>query len=413
MITRRTFVRRALAGPAAAAIAPFVQPRTPLDRAASFLRGMFPDLRRHFVFEYYPWYGTSPWVHWEQWERNPPTDLAATSVPLLGAYDSRSAKVLEQHARWMADAGVGAINVSWWGPGDYTDRAVPLLMDVMRAHDIHITFHLEPYEPGRAKNFARDVLYLVKEYGERRRWDALLFLDRVDDSNGPVFKTFFTILPEKETDCHGVTREARFYVAPSAWREQIDIIRRELRSSFDHVTLLSDSPDADKTAEAGFDGLAIYNNYIRPSSWPDLAAAATRRNIVFSFNINPGFDSIAPRTIEPDSCYRAPAFEPPADSLDWRGDGRRRAHSLALQRISESFEATVTLQAERRLSNARKGFFLAYICTFNEWHEGTAFEPAKSWDDLREEERKIGYHNPDDGGYRLKALKSLVRSVVG
>ena len=183
-------------------------------------------------------------------------------------------------------------------------------------------------------------------------------------------------------------------MAPSTWREQIDIIRRELRSSFDHVTLLSDSPDADKTADAGFDGLAIYNNYIRPSSWPDLAAAASRRNIVFSFNINPGFDSIAPRTIEPDSCYRAPAFEPPADSLDWRGDGRRRAHSLALQRISESFEATVTLQAERRLSNARKGFFLAYICTFNEWHEGTAFEPAKSWDDLSEEERKIGYHNP-------------------
>jgi Glycosyl hydrolase family 99 len=412
VITRRTFVRRALAGPAAAALAPFVEPRTPLERAAVALRARFPRLRRHFVFEYYPWYGASPWHHWDQWERTPPNDLAATSVPLLGAYDSRSARVLEQHARWMADAGVGAVNVSWWGPDDYTDRAVPVLMDVMRAHDIHVAFHLEPYEPGRARNFARDVLYLIKEYGERRRWDALLLLDRADGSKGPVFKTFFTILPEKQTDCHGVTREVPFHVPPASWREQIDVIRRELRSSFDHVTLLSDSPDADKTADAGFDGLAIYNNYIRPKSWPGLAAAASRRNVVFSFNINPGFDSIAPRTIEPGSCYQPPAFEPPAGSLDWRADGRRKAHALALERITESFEATLTLQADRRLASARRGFFLAYICTFNEWHEGTAFEPAKSWADLSDEERRLGYHNPDDGGYRLKALKNLVRSVV-
>jgi Glycosyl hydrolase family 99 len=412
VITRRAFVQRTLGAPAAAALAPFAQSSTALARATAFLRRAHRDLRRHFVFEYYPWYGTSPWAHWEQWERNPPSDLAATSVPLLGAYDSTSAKVLEQHARWMADAGVGAINVSWWGPNDYTDRAVRLLMDVMRAHDIHVAFHLEPYEPGRARNFARDVLYLVKEYGERRRWDALLLLERAGGSAGPVFKTFFTILPEKETDCHGVTRDVQFHVSPPVWREQIDIIRRELRSSFDHVTLLSDSPDADKTADAGFDGLAIYNNYIRPTSWPSLASAATRRNIVFSFNINPGFDGITPRSIEPDSCYRAPAFEPPLESLDWRADGRRRAHAVALDRITESFEATLTLQTDRRLSNARKGFFLAYICTFNEWHEGTAFEPAKNWDDLSEEERKIGYHNPDDGAYRLKALKSLVRAVI-
>jgi hypothetical protein len=413
VITRRAFIGRTVAAPAAAALAPFAQSRSSLERAAAFLRGRFRDLRRHFVFEYYPWYGTSPWVHWEQWERKPPTDLAATSVPLLGAYDSRSGRVLEQHARWMADAGVGAINVSWWGPDDYTDRAVPLLMDVMRAHDIHVAFHLEPYELGRAKNLARDVLYLVKEYGERRRWDALLFLERADRSKGPVFKTFFTIVAEKETDCHGVTRNAPLHVPSAVWREQIDIIRRELRSSFDHVTLLSDSPDAATTAAAGFDGIAIYNNYVRPSSWPELASAATRRNIFFSFNINPGFDSITPRTIEPDSCYRAPAFEPPSESLDWRADGRRRAQALALQRITESFETTLSLQTDRRLLNGRRGFFLAYICTFNEWHEGTAFEPAKNWDDLSEEERKVGYHNADDGAYRLKALKDLIRNTIG
>src|SRR5918999_3159835 len=78
-----------------------------------YLRNAFPDLRRHFVFEYYPWYGTNPWVHWNDAERRPPHDIAASAYPLLGPYDSRDTRVLEQHARWMAAAGIGAINISW------------------------------------------------------------------------------------------------------------------------------------------------------------------------------------------------------------------------------------------------------------------------------------------------------------
>src|SRR5688500_12528570 len=28
----------------------------------------FPDLRRHFIFEYYPWWGGPPlYEHWDQW----------------------------------------------------------------------------------------------------------------------------------------------------------------------------------------------------------------------------------------------------------------------------------------------------------------------------------------------------------
>ena len=158
-----------------------------LDRHAEFTRKRpdavrrsyfegFPDLRRHFVFEYYPWYGINPWIHWDEAERRPPHDIAATSYPLLGPYDSRDVKVLEQHARWMASAGVGAINVSWWGRGTWMDDAMPALMDVMRAHDIHVTFHLEPYQNNRGENYVSDVLYLLDRYGERRRWDVLLLL---------------------------------------------------------------------------------------------------------------------------------------------------------------------------------------------------------------------------------------------
>ena len=78
-------------------------------------------------------------------------------MPRLGPYDSRDLRVIEQHARWIAESGVGSINVSWWGRGDYTDLAVPRILDVMRDHDIKVTFHLEPYAADRARRYLDDI----------------------------------------------------------------------------------------------------------------------------------------------------------------------------------------------------------------------------------------------------------------
>ena len=41
------------------------------------LKERFPDLGRHFIFEYYPWYGAAPFRHWDQDAHRPPADLAA------------------------------------------------------------------------------------------------------------------------------------------------------------------------------------------------------------------------------------------------------------------------------------------------------------------------------------------------
>jgi hypothetical protein len=60
----------------------------------------------------------------------------------------------------------------------------------------------------------------------------------------------------------------------------------------------------------------------------------------------------------------------------------------------------------------KRGFFLVYINSFNEWHEGHQFEPMKNRGQLSNEERAVGYRNPDDGEYRLKALKKRLAAVV-
>jgi glycosyl hydrolase family 99 len=334
-------------------------------------------------------------------------------MPLLGAYDSRDAATIERHAQWMIDAGVGAINVSWWGRGSYEDRAVHLVMDVMRAHGIHVSFHLEPYADDRASSYASDILYLVREYGERRHWDAFLLLSNADGNVGPVFKSFFTSAPREFTDCHGVTQPMPNYTADDVWRRQTDLVRNELRRDFDHITLLSDSLEAGRTLACGFDGTAIYNNYVAPVTWRQYAQEFTASNLVFSFNVNPGFDAVVPKDIVPDSCYSPPKFEPPTRALNF-ADRRDRAMAMSLgqRRISECFRTTIALQTDAALVNRRRGFVIVYVNSFNEWHEGHQFEPMKDFAALSPAERKAGYHNVDDGSYRLNLVKASIGQAI-
>ena len=388
-------------------------------RALRPLAAQVPDLRRRFVFEYYPWYDTDPWFHWNDAEHTPPLDITASSMPRLGPYDTYDVRVLEQHARWIADAGIGAINVSWWGRGDYTDLAVPRLMDVMRDHDIKVTFHLEPYREDRSRRYADDLLFLLREYGEKRRWDTFLLLDEGNGRVAPVFKSFRTILPSEVQDCVGRIFKVPDYTSDGDWRRQTDGAREHTRRDFSRLYLLADSLDVGRTSASGFDGLAVYDNFVTPPRWPQIAKDATDVGLLYSFNVNPGFDRYPERQPPPppevDPCYGGPlGFEPGGTHPDWTvAEARRRAQDLALARISESFVTTTTLQRQAGSSNSERGFFLSYVNSFNEWHEGSQFEPARDHADLTPDERRFGYHNPPDGMARLRHLRTLVDRLIG
>jgi hypothetical protein len=374
----------------------------------------FSDLKRHFIFEYYPWYGGPPaYLHWDYLDRHPPFDLASHYVPNLGPYDVRSTAVLEQHARWISEAGVGAIALSWWGRGSYEDQAVPLVMDVMRDHDVKVTFALESYTDDRGRRYADDLLYLLDTYGEKRHWDAFLLPRNADGSLGPVFKGFRCILPPTTTDCHGVTSPVPDYTPDSLWREQTDRLRNTLKGEFDHLTLLADSLEFRRTPDSGFDGIGIYDNFIGPETYAGYALGASRAGLLFSFNVNPGYDQIEPRVVETGSCYAPRPFAPSASSFDWsRADERERAAQLSEGRIQESWDATLAVQTDPSLTNAQRGVLVVYINSFNEWHEGHAVEPMKDSADLLPEERALGYHNPARGGYRLATLTGRMHSLT-
>jgi hypothetical protein len=414
MTTRRAFLGSSLR---AGLALPVVQglPRLPESEPIETpvpLAARFPDLRSRFIFEYYPWYG--PNRHWNQWDRVPPVDIASAYVPRLGAYDSRAASVIEQHARWMVEAGAGAVSVSWWGQGSYQDQIVPLLLDVLRDHGLRATFQLEPYTEAHGRRFAEDVLYLVREYGEKRGFDAFLLLGGPGGAETPVFKGFRSILPAASTDCHGVTAPIPDYFSDDEWRRELATLRSTLVHDFPEALFLADTVNMPRAKAAGFDGVAVFDNFVPPESYALHATEASALDLLFSFNANPGFDGISPRRLEAGSCYSAPPFAPPADPpLDWsRADERERAARLSRLRIEESFDATVAVQTDAALSNVRRGFFLVYLNSFNEWHEGSAFEPMLDADALSPAQRAFDYHNPAGGDYRLRALAARIRAVT-
>jgi hypothetical protein len=371
---------------------------------------VYRDLRRHFIFEYYPWYQANPFQHWEENRRVPPIDIASFAFPLLGAYDSRDAKIIEQHARWIAEMGAGAINVSWWGQGSREDRAVPLIMDVMRAHDIHVTFHIEPYADDRANRLAEDIVYLIREYGEKRRWDAFLLMQDADGTARPMFKSFATILARTVTDCRGRTFANPLFAEDSLWRRQTDTVRNALRSDFDPI-MLADTLDANRTEAGGFDGMAMYDAYYRPALWAGAAAPFSAKRLLFSFNTNPGFDKY-PERPPFGECFSPLPFEPPIAASGWGADAREQALLASRDRVLEALRTTLTLQLDPASSNRRRGFFAMYINSFNEWHEGTAFEPALDFAALSPEQRAIGYHNPDNGRWRMQLIQELLTELA-
>jgi hypothetical protein len=410
---KRRVIRSAPAGLAVPRTPDGYPPLPAFDAAAvgRELRRRFSDLRNHFIFEYYPWYGTDPWRHWEGSGRRPPYDIASTSVPELGPYDSGNTRVLEQHARWIVESGAGAINVSWWGRGDFEDRLVPLLMDVMRDHGLKVTFHLEPYSDNRIDSYASDIQYLITEYGDKRHWDCQLLLRSADGTEGPVFKAFATILPRFSTDCHGRTTPVAMWRPEAVWHRQTDSVREMLRRHFDIVWQLSDATNPDPVRDAGFDGASPYAAFT-PAEWPPRARAFSGIDLTFSPAIGTGFDSIVERDVPADSCYRPAPFEPPA-TIDWSSaPERERAARLALWQIEASMRTSLNLQTDSALRNARTGFFIVYIATFNEWHEGTSFEPMKDYGALLPQELPFGYHNPAYGRYRLDYLKPRLERII-
>jgi hypothetical protein len=298
--------------------------------------GMAPtsSVERRVLTFYYPWYGipTGPGgagktVHWGRIDAQNKNISQSTHYPALGAYDSHDPAVIEQHCLWAKAAHIDTFIVSWWGHGDYTDRAMPLILDACKRHGLTACIYYETVpKPQTAQTAAQDIIKVLEKYGSH---EAHLKMD-----GKPVVFIYGRAVGEL-----GLT----------GWLEAVKLIKAGYR---DGATILGDQFSYGSARV--FDGVHTYNTAGSLSgmsldaldkwatgtygTWVQLADAAAKISTV---TVIPGYD-----------------------------DTKIRKPGLAVDRFDGSL---YRIQWQRAIE-ADPHWVL--ITSFNEWHEGSEIEPS-------------------------------------
>ena len=289
---------------------------------------------------YYPWYGSKNhdgrWRHWNNGGPYSPEsgNFSAPFYPSLGPYSSANPKVIDQHMKWIAQAGIGVVIMSWWGKNSFEDK---LTRDILNAADdngLKVAFYIEPYDGGyrqspsdngtRTPRTAKaDVKYIIDTYGRHGAFHRV---------NGrPVFLFF----------------AARTYMGgkQGEWRR----VWNELHDDPNYnPILIAHDVDLDTRIKAGgWDGGHDYGcgaAIQRHKRWPALAAEYAAADKMFHFTVCPGYDK----------SRWAPGKDPII----------RRENGALYDRLWRA-----VLNSPTRPS-------AVLINSFNEWHEGSSIEPA-------------------------------------
>jgi len=117
-----------------------------------------PAVHRKMVWAFY-----YPWYHVDDWSspilRDRPAD----------PYSSDDREAIARHIDQAQAAGIDGFISSWWGPGDYTDRNLRLLLDAAEERDFQVTIYFEtmggegPLDPETIRSW---LAYLISSHGD-------------------------------------------------------------------------------------------------------------------------------------------------------------------------------------------------------------------------------------------------------
>ncbi|KAK0168911.1 hypothetical protein PV327_002667 [Microctonus hyperodae] len=316
------------------------------------------DINYNIHIFYYPWYRSlsydGEWRHWNHnylpnWKKNdkrvfpdgshqPPADIGANYYPSLGCYSSNDPQVIDRHMWQLREAGVGVLVVSWMPPTapDSTDSLMADLLDAAHRYNLKIAPHIEPY-PGRNPiNLMEHIAYLFNRYASH---PALHRAAR--NNNGPLLPVVYIY--------------DSYRVPSSAWWELLsergNLTLRGSEIDAVYIGLLVESSHRSHIKKSRFDGFYTYfavNDFSYGSTWKnwkDLNKFATQNGLLFIPCLGPGYIDTQVRP--------------------WNAENTRH------RRHGQYYET-----AWRSAMNS--GANIIAITSFNEWHEGTQIEPAKS-----------------------------------
>ena len=289
--------------------------------------------RRVMTF-YYPWYGTPDGpggagrtMRWRGIDAANKDIEASTNYPVLGAYDSHDPKLLDQHCRWVENAGIDTFIVSWWGHNSYSDRAMDKILASCLRHGLCACIYYETVpKPQTPQTAADDIVKVLNKYGKH---PAYLKVD-----GKPVVFVYGRALKQL-----GLT----------GWQKVIEIVNKKHKEGVTPI-----GGQFSSGAARVFDGVHTYNTAgslkgMTPAdvrkwasgkyeSWVRLADQA---GSISTLTVIPGYD-----------------------------DTKIRKPGLAVERYdSELYQ----VQWEQAIK-ADPHWIL--ITSFNEWHEGSEIEPS-------------------------------------
>jgi hypothetical protein len=281
---------------------------------------------------YYPWYGNpdtdGEWVHWKSHNHAPPESISSDYYPALGAYSSNDPAVVEQHMKWLKQAGIGVIISSWWGQNSREDRAVPLLLKTAEKHDIKVGFHIEPYNGRTGASLVSDIQYLYKQYGSSPAFFRSTATSHYSPDSSPK-GMFFVWSIEGQG-------EAKY----SYWQQAVD----QIHALPEGGLVIAHSLDAGWVEGSHFDGLYNYATLhldYKSFGW----ARSLPPDTLYVPSVLPGFS--------------AKRIEYPPDTFVPRLNGKT---------YNDQWTAALGTGIQPEMVT---------ITSFNEWHEGSMIEPIQ------------------------------------
>ncbi len=292
---------------------------------------------------YYPWYGTSDfdgeYIHWSHsiLDQKPEfiypggDEIGADFYPEGGCYSSCDPAIINRQMNQLYEAGIGVICVSWLGPDCFEARALEILMKMAVAHNVQISFHLEPAVQRSATMIREAIVYLVGKYGTHPAFyrDELIAPNGLfyvyDSGNTPAAEWARILTPTGDLTIRG-----------TPWDTSV-------------VGLILFEDDTGFIEEAGFDGGYAYfavdgfSYGSTAANWPALVSWARERGLLFIPSVGPGYSD---ERIRP-----------------WNERNKRSRDEGAYY---DCMFAKAVLAEPLIIS----------ITSFNEWHEGTQIEPA-------------------------------------
>ncbi|MGB7600913.1 MAG: glycoside hydrolase family 99-like domain-containing protein [Candidatus Sulfotelmatobacter sp.] len=302
---------------------------------AAASQGHLFGITRQVLAFYYGWYGIPSleghWVHWNGVDEAAHRTSNTTGYPAVGPYDSHDPSTVAHQVEMAKVAGITGFIASWWGPGSFEDRGIPLLIAAAARRGLVVSAILEEI-PGddhvrKMQSAVQEIDYLLARYAGESAW--------LRAGGKPVIYVY---------------GRALHALLPDEWREAISAVRRDNPGG---VMLIADEFKPEYASV--FDGASNYNvttsTYNKGPTQLRIWAHNTYPLMVES--AGPG--KISTLTVIP--------------GFDDSELGRPPPRPITRRRGGETYRILW-----REAIAAQPDYIL--ITSWNEWHEGTEIEPS-------------------------------------